>query len=187
MVILDNVTSFHDISDYYPADRAGCGVIITSRDHAIGATAVSLRLRVPDLSVENTASLIMSILGEVPRTDENIETARDIGRELGGLPLLINQAGAYIQKYGCGLRNFLPFYRRSWQNVHRAKVDLPDYPATISSLWQLSLQGLEPAHRAFIEILALLQPDRIPSSMFTDVSAVSCNREGLRPIFDEFM
>lgn len=170
MIIFDNVSKWRDVESYWPPGQPGCAVILTSRDHAIGGTAVSFRRRVDPLDVTQTANLILSILGEVTRSEDNIAAAQEIGRELGRLPLAVTQIASYILQNGTGLRNFLPLYRKRWKKIHRSEVDLPDYQDyqdTLINIWLLSLQDFDEETKVLEEILSFLQPDRIPMSFFT--------------------
>ncbi|KAH8742863.1 P-loop containing nucleoside triphosphate hydrolase protein [Diaporthe sp. PMI_573] len=171
VVIFDNVSAWKDIESYWPQAKPGCATIVTSRNHAIGGTAISHRWRVEPLNFEDTAELMLSILGPgVPRSQENIAAAQEIGKELGGLPLAVTQIASYILENGAGLRNFLPLYRKRWKKIHRSHVDLPDYQDyqdTLTNIWLLFLQNIEEETKILEEIVAFLQPDHIPMSFFT--------------------
>jgi hypothetical protein len=171
VVIFDNVSAWKYIESYWPQAKPGCATIVTSRNHAIGGTAISHRWRVEPLNFEDTAELMLSILGPgVPRSQENIAAAQEIGKELGGLPLAVTQIASYILENGAGLRNFLPLYRKRWKKIHRSHVDLPDYQDyqdTLTNIWLLFLQNIEEETKILEEIVAFLQPDHIPMSFFT--------------------
>lgn len=189
VLIFDNVSDFDLIRPYWPVERQGCAVVITSREHGIGSTAISLRLGLKDLAQIDAANIIMDILSEVPRTTDNVELAKEIWTEVGGLPLAINQVGCYIQKYGCGLKKFLPLYRRMRKKIHEAKVNLPDYPDTIYSIWLLCLEQINAETRTFEEVLAFLHPDRVPMEFFLgfDSDDVEAQRPHLRGLMYDFM
>ena len=66
----------------------------------------------------------------------DIVQAREITNELGGLPLALDQAGAYIEETGCGLSAYLELYqwRRADLLNRQSNVSL-DYPHTVASTW----------------------------------------------------
>ncbi|KAK0724553.1 hypothetical protein B0H67DRAFT_657104, partial [Lasiosphaeris hirsuta] len=191
MVIFDNVGSFCDLDGCWPPNRPGCATVVTSRDRAIGGTAISRRHRVDPLDVRWTADLILSIIGEVSSTDpENVAAAEEIANELGGLPLAVTQIASYILENTVGLRSFLPLYRRNWKRIHRSKVNLPDYQDyqdTLTNIWRLSSENLDASTKLMGEMLAFLQPDRIPVRFFGGIcDEVVADRPRLKFLQDEF-
>jgi hypothetical protein len=183
MIVFDNVSDFGDVKDCWPPAQPGCCVVMTSRHHAIGGTSVNMRHTVNPLDIGQTANLILSILND-QKTPENLEAARSIERELGGLPLASSQIACYIQETGIGLKNFLPYYRRRWKRIHRSDVNLPDYQHyqdTLTNIWHLCSQKIDAKAKFLGELLAFLQPDRIPLTFFTNQDEPLVSK---RPDFD---
>ncbi|KAK3365467.1 hypothetical protein B0T24DRAFT_669728 [Lasiosphaeria ovina] len=170
MIIFDNLNKFSDLKDCWPPARPNCAVVISSRDHSIGGTSVSHRHRVNPLNVHQTAGLILSILSENPDNHVLLEAAKKIGEELGGLPLAVTQIASYILDTGVGLTNFLRFYRARWKRIHQSDVHIPDYEDykdTLTNIWSLQLQDIDLNTKILEEIVAFLQPDKIPVKFFT--------------------
>lgn len=99
--------------------------------------------------------------------------AFQVAQELGGLPLALDQAGAYM----AATRSSLAMYRSLYQG-HRdrllAKSRNPEYPASFATTWNLSFAGIEAKNLAAAELLyvcAFLAPDAIPEVMLTQGAA----------------
>jgi tetratricopeptide (TPR) repeat protein len=77
---------------------------------------------------------------------------------LGGLPLAIAQAGAYLQESGVGLTTYLSFYEQQWSELmesdHLADTPLQDYPdRSVWTTWAISYQAIRDKHEATANLL----------------------------------
>ncbi len=97
--------------------------------------------------------------------------AREIVEVLAGLPLALDQAGAYIEETECGLSDYLSLFlaRRNellgWHCLSHA-----DYPATVATTWSLSFEKVEAANPAAADLLrvcAFLAPYAIPEEIIS--------------------
>ena len=102
----------------------------------------------------------------VEAADDEIARA-EIARELGGLALGLEQAGAYVAKH-C-----IPFvrYLKLWtENREKAlgwsDATLTGSEKTLATTWVTSVERLSPESRRLLDRLALLAPDPIPEQLF---------------------
>lgn len=64
--------------------------------------------------------------------------------ELGGLPLALDQAGAYIEETQCCLSDYLSLYRPRRAEMLKERGYLVDggpkrdYPETVATIWSIS-------------------------------------------------
>jgi hypothetical protein len=102
-------------------------------------------------------------LGMVSKTD--VIQAEAIVRELDGLPLAIDQAGAYIEETNCGLPGYFDLFRTHRRELLQRRGNFPiDHPQPITTTWALSFQCIEQSNPAAAELLrlcAFLDPERI--------------------------
>ena len=96
--------------------------------------------------------------------------ARQLVEELDGLPLALDQAGAYIEETGCSLSEYVALYTAAplgaAQTGRAARAS--DYPYTVASTWTLSFSQVEQADPAAADLLrlcAFLHPDAIPEEI----------------------
>jgi tetratricopeptide (TPR) repeat protein len=117
-------------------------------------------------------------------TAQDRTLALRITHELGGLPLALDQAGAYLEETGCSLSAYLQLYQR-----HRLKLlserrgRVSDHPEPVAKTWELAfgrLQADQPAAADLLRLCTYLSPDAIPEELLTE--GASCLGEQLAPI-----
>lgn len=90
---------------------------------------------------------------------------------LGGLPLALDQAGAYLEETGCGLSDYQQLYRQHRNELLRKRGGLvADHPELVATTWSLSFQQAQEKHPAAADLLylcAFLAPDVIPEEILT--------------------
>jgi tetratricopeptide (TPR) repeat protein len=108
LIIFDNVDDLTTVEPYLPLPSAQPHLLATSRNEQPGFIPVSLDI----LDEEQSLALLSSEAGRSPVDGEEETAAREIARELGGLPLALEMAGAYLlyrpvqwQQYRNLLRN----------------------------------------------------------------------------------
>jgi hypothetical protein len=98
--------------------------------------------------------------------------AEAIVKEMAGLPLALEQAGAYLEETGCGLSYYLTLYRQHRMDLLGLKGHLsPEYPHTVATTWSLAFQQVEQANPAAADLLrlcAFLDPDAIPETLIAE-------------------
>jgi tetratricopeptide (TPR) repeat protein len=98
-----------------------------------------------------------------------------ISTELGGLPLALDQAGAYVEETGCGLASYLDLYlQRRAELLKRRGGFTPPHPESVATTFALSLEKVASASGAAADLLCLcafLHPDAIPEEIFTEGAA----------------
>jgi tetratricopeptide (TPR) repeat protein len=93
--------------------------------------------------------------------------AENVARSLGGLPLALEQAAAYLEVSGRDLAGYAGLLRtRVVELMREGKPE--EYPRPLATTWQLSFQRIEserPSAAALLRLCALLAPDDIPISV----------------------
>ncbi|MBI4310574.1 MAG: hypothetical protein HY681_02240 [Chloroflexi bacterium] len=86
--------------------------------------------------------------------------------KLGYLPLALEQAAAYAAETAISFGDYLSRFRRSHNAMLKKGAPPPDdYPDTVLTTWQLSLQEarkLCPASADLLNLLAFLAPEAVP-------------------------
>ncbi|GCE17584.1 hypothetical protein KDK_13840 [Dictyobacter kobayashii] len=174
LLILDNVESFADIEGLPPLHARG-QTLLTTRSQSVGRRA---HVDLATMAVDEGALLLLRRANLLDVADaslagvleEDQARAREITRELGGLPLALDQAGAYIEETQCGLQGYLELYRQRYADLlrERGSVD-DDYPEKVATTWSLSFEKVQQASSVagdFLAVCALLDPDAIPKALF---------------------
>lgn len=180
LLILDNADDLALLSDFLPAGGKG-HTLLTTRAQATGALA--RRLSVEKLDVDESMQLLLRRAGLLPPAApldsvplDMLSTAQKIVQALDGLPLALDQAGAYIEETECSLPAYLRLYRQRRKDLLRRRGAVsPDYPHTVASTWSLAFQQVQAANPAAAELLhlcAFLDPDVIPEVILTEGAAL---------------
>src|ERR1700674_2556134 len=81
--------------------------------------------------------------------------AETIIKELGYLPLAIEQAGAYIWAQGIALAGYLLEYKSNFQNVTESRMEGLEGYTTVYTTWQISLEAIKQQNLEAAELLHL--------------------------------
>ena len=162
LLVFDNAENPSQLRDYIP--RIGYGhVLITSQKQNCWVRFGDL-LPIPDLSSNAAVELLLEGTGQ---TDE--QSALELAKELGNLPLALAQASAYIRKTGCSIQRYLELFKDYQKDLLAERIEGSDYPYTIITTWRLALEQIEstfPAAQTLLNLCAFLAPDDIPLELF---------------------
>jgi tetratricopeptide (TPR) repeat protein len=167
LLILDNVDSEDAAAavDALVPRLHGGHVLLTGRLARWSAEVEPLEL---DVLTEDAAAEFLLARTKAKRrtTQEDDRHAVALARELGFLPLALEQAGAYIAER----RLTLAAYLEEWQSRHEKVLTWFDprvshYPASVAVTWQTSVELLSAPARRVLERLAWLGPEPIPESL----------------------
>ena len=99
---------YQTVEKYLPPGNGG-NILITSRD--VGLKRITLdSLQVLDMAEEQAVSLLLKSARLDGMSEHNSNVARKLASELGGIPQLLDQAGAYMLTTQCGIDNYLELY-----------------------------------------------------------------------------
>lgn len=175
LLILDNVDDLEMVAEYLPLQGIG-RVLLTTRLQALGTLAQSIEVEKMGVS-EGTTFLLRraKMLPPGAPLDSSMQEGRaqaaEIVSALDGLPLALDQAGAYIEETRCGLQGYLTLYRSRRKELLLRRGRLPvDHPEPVATTWSLSFQRVEQENKAAAELLrlfAFLSPEAIPDEMLS--------------------
>jgi Tetratricopeptide repeat len=155
LLIYDNAADEDSVRRLLPP--AGQGrVLVTSQSQHWPARQV---LEVPVLDPEVAAGFLVSRAG-----DPNPDAAAALGGELGGLPLALEQAAAYIQATGGSLAGYLELFRTRRADLV-ARGEAAAHTAGVAATLALALSRLQadaPAAVGLLRLLACLAPEPVP-------------------------
>jgi hypothetical protein len=155
LLIFDNAEDLASVAAFLPP--AGPGrVLITSQN---SNWPYGQALHVPLLGTEVAVDFLVSRTGELDR-----QAARDLADVLGGLPLALEQAAAYILATGGSLAGYLALFQQR-RTVMLARGKPTGYDKTLATTWTLAfdhLQQTAPAAVSLLRLLVSFAPETIP-------------------------
>ncbi|MFL5652760.1 MAG: tetratricopeptide repeat protein, partial [Ktedonobacteraceae bacterium] len=185
LLILDNADSPALLPDFLPPTVGG-HLLITTRAADVSAhiTGLAHPLMVQTFSDEQGALFLLHRSGllALDATFDQTETqvqhlALSIAHELGGLPLALDQAGAYLSATGSSLASYQQIYQQRYAQLLNERRST-EHPEPVATTWNLSFEQIErqnPAAADLLRMLAFLAPEAIPEAILTK------GAEGLGP------
>jgi tetratricopeptide (TPR) repeat protein len=162
LLILDNVEDLSLVNWFLPLQHQGA-VLLTTRRQVTEPVAQTIAMDV--LPEEEGALLLLRRTKSLPlngsldkATEVHRQTARSVARTLGGLPLALDQAGAYILETGCDLAAYLVLYKERRTNLLRRRGNVPsDHPLSVTTTFTLAFEEVRRSSEAAIELHRLVQ------------------------------
>jgi len=186
LFIIDNLDDITVAKSLLPSGNINNHVLITTRNsNCIGIPALGYAVDV--LSVEQAAEILLRriTIEETVRSKEEIKEATKIVKELGCLPLAIEQAAGYIREACKSILQFLPIYRKGKSHLlARSPAGNSIYPHSVATTWLVSVTRLEKYHPDAVSLLylfAFMHPDGIP------VEYLRLGASGLGPRLQEIL
>jgi tetratricopeptide (TPR) repeat protein len=175
LAIFDNADDLPIIEDFLPSGGRG-HLLLTTRAHAPGTLANSLA--VEQMDTQEAILLLLRRARVLPPTDAleqaspaDRTTAQAIAHDMDGLPLALDQAGAYIEETQCSLTSYLTQYRtRQLALLKRRGGTGKQHPEPVATTWSLSFEQVEklnPIAADLLRFLSFLAPDAIPEHLVT--------------------
>ncbi|GHO46878.1 FxSxx-COOH system tetratricopeptide repeat protein [Ktedonospora formicarum] len=180
LLILDNVEDLEMVGRFLPTARQGA-ILFTTRIQTLGTHAKGIHLS-PMEDIEGLLFLLRRAkVVDAKATSEQVHMLStsqslqyDAGKELvnatGGLPLALDQAGAYLEETQCGLPTYLDLFRTQRATLLQQRGEgAHEHPASVSTTLTLAINVTSqrhPAVRDLLRVCALLQPDAIPEELF---------------------
>ncbi len=182
LLILDNADDPAILFDLFPHGSRG-HVLVTTRAQSLGGLAHPVQIR--ELTVPAGALLLLRRSGLLPlsaglqdSSDEDVMLASQLVHELGGLPLAIDQAAAFLEETSTGLYEYLEAFRRHRRELlaRRGGSEL-DHPAPAAATLSMSLEllaGRDTVASDLLKLCAFLDPDEIPEEILTSGAPAVC-------------
>lgn len=178
LLILDNMEDLSILNDYIPPGSKG-SILLTTRTQSTRTFAH--RIDLEQMEPDEGALLLLRRAVRI-ECDASLEAAspadrsaaREISRIMGGLPLALDQAGAYIEETACSLSDYLERYQKRRPML----LDLRDFrggvstthPQSVTTTFTLAFELVErtnPAAADLLRLCAFLHPDAIPEAVLT--------------------
>jgi len=176
LLVLDNVVELDFEDDLIrKADLRCHHIIVTTQSEDVGGIDSQ---DLPLMSHDTGALLLLRRAGKIASDaplasaqQADIEAARQISATLGGLPLAIDQAGAYIKETKRSLADYYQLMQERLPELltRRGKLDFKHQSVAKTFLESLEqLKKRSPAAADLVRATAFLSPDAIPEEIFTE-------------------
>ncbi|KAK4947223.1 hypothetical protein LTR10_013995 [Elasticomyces elasticus] len=186
LLVLDNADDVSVLQNFWPTNPSG-RCIVTSRDPTLPrylSTSRSTKsLAVLPLSEHQGAGLMLNILnapdGLAPEHNqllntvpEDLELAKLLSKELGGLPLAIDQIANYARVVKCSLGDvsqiYADFKERSLLWQQDTSGDLTGHVRSLDTVWEMSISRIAKANpdaTHLLQLLCMYDCDGVPQTL----------------------
>jgi hypothetical protein len=158
LVVFDNVLDRASIEKFMPPAGPGRVLITTQNQHWPSGQALDVPVLVPVVA----ADFLVSRTGDADRV-----AARELAAEMGGLPLALEQAAAYLQATGTTLARYLAMFRDRQADL-LTRGEASGHPVDVAATLGLALSRLAaeaPAAAGLVRLLAFLAPEPVPLAL----------------------
>ncbi|KAI1410375.1 hypothetical protein F5Y13DRAFT_192236 [Hypoxylon sp. FL1857] len=169
LLIFDNVDNHSVLDNCWPASKHGA-VLVTTRDVLVATLLIDTGLEVNEFDNDEGAKFLLHMTPSRRRIDSELESARRVAKELGGLPLALNQMAALINARNYSIDDFYIMYAKYDQRLHNQKKSgwkYLGYPYGLDTVWEISFMNLGDHARACLGVLSFLSADSVPAEVFT--------------------
>jgi tetratricopeptide (TPR) repeat protein len=181
LLILDNADDLGTVREFLPTTSGG-HLLLTTQAHTMDKLAIPIRV---ESMSQDVGTLFLLRRASILAPDSSLDQAKPadkveaeaIVKELGGLPLAIDQAGAFIQETDRSLSEYLKLYETHRKDLlarlsklQRAGHPASEHPASAVATVLLSFQNVERANPTAADLLrlyAFLAPEAIPEEIVT--------------------
>lgn len=182
LLILDNADDLPLIQGFLPNQEKG-HVLLTTRARA--ATALAERIAVRDMAPEEGALLLLrragviakdALFADAGQTDRQV--ALELSKEMGGLPLALDQAGAFIEETSRSLSEYAGLYASQKASLLAQRGTLGDHSSVVVT-FSLAFEKVAANSAAAADLLrlcAFLAPDSIPEEILAPADQLSFAR-----------
>ncbi len=178
LLVLDNVEDLPMIDGFLPPGHHGC-VLLTTRAQEVPEYIAHVH-ELEILPEEEGVLLLLRRAGLLARdapleqaASADCAQAKELWKLVEGLPLALDQIGAYIRATGCSLAHYHALYVDQQRRLDllklRGKIPRghPESVVTTFSVAFEKIQAINPAGAEMLQVCALLHPKAIPEEIFT--------------------
>lgn len=178
LLILDDVEDLDMISPFLPSNANG-HIVLMTRTQLVGTRAT--RMNIEKMDVEEGATLLLrcakkidSIASLDQASTRDQKQACRLAKEMDGLPLALDQAGAYMYSEGHqdAVARYLSLYLKRRADLLRIRGKTGnDHPLPVTTTFLLAFDRISefhPAAAACLQFCAYLSAESIPENLITD-------------------
>jgi tetratricopeptide (TPR) repeat protein len=170
LLIFDNADAPDLLTAYYPHKPKG-HILLTSRAQVFDTLGIDSTFALEQMDPQEALDFLFKRTKRNQNDPAEKNAAEQLAKELGYLPLALEQAGAYLIANGARFQDYLAsFQQLRLSLLNKAGPKLGNYPASVASTWSLNFQEVEKDRVAadILRVSSFLSPDAIPLELLTE-------------------
>ena len=176
LLIFDNADEPELLKSYLP-NNPNVRVLLTSRASVFDALGIANPIALEKLDSDQSVEFLFKRTGrslptgETSKTDQECGAAKKLSKELDGLPLALEQAGAFMRELEVSFSDYLTQYEEArLAFLEEQKPVVGNYPESVRTTWILNFRAVAKSSLASAQVLelsAFLAADDIPYELLT--------------------
>ena len=171
LLIFDNADTPALLKRYVPRNATGKGhLLLTSRAQVFDMLGIARPMEVQEMQPEEAVAFLLKRTGRDEPESQERTAGEQLAKELGYLPLALEQSSAYILEKHARFQDYLASYRKQrLALLNKAQPKATDYPESVETTWAINFREVEkePAAADVLRLSAFLGPDHIPLELLT--------------------
>ena len=171
LLIFDNADTPASLKRYVPRNATGKGhLLLTSRAQVFDMLGIARPMEVQEMQPEEAVAFLLKRTGRDEPESQERTAGEQLAKELGYLPLALEQSSAYILEKHARFQDYLASYRKQrLALLNKAQPKATDYPESVATTWAINFREVEkePAAADVLRLSAFLGPDHIPLELLT--------------------
>ena len=165
LLIFDNADHPELLHPFRPRQAKG-HILLTSRAQIFDSFGIARPVSVQTMLAEEAVAFLFKRTGRDTDDPTESDAAADLAKELGFLPLALEQAGAFILRRNLRFSTYLSQYRK--QRLTLLEQQIPkvgNEQRSVRTTWRLNFEAvraLNPASAELLQFSAFVAPERIP-------------------------
>ncbi|NJL42113.1 MAG: tetratricopeptide repeat protein [Leptolyngbyaceae cyanobacterium SM1_4_3] len=176
LLIFDNANTPSLLKPYRCQNPQG-RTLLTSRTNSFASLGIRQPLALEVLSEAEAVTFLWERTEQVrpDRQTTEAQAAIELAKELGYLPLALEQAAAYIAFNEDDFEHYLMMYhQQKLQLLEEPSDRMGDYPESVATTWKINFNDVSkksPAAADVLRLSAFLAPDEIPYELLVQGAA----------------
>ncbi len=168
LLIFDNADQPELLKLVLPRRHAG-RILLTSRARRFVSVGIRAALEIGKLSLKESIAFLSDRTQRLELDAAELAAVEALARELDGLPLVLEQAGAYLDQMQVRFAVYLAHYRQQrLALLARQMPETGDYPASVATTWVLNFEETgrrSPLAVQILQVSAVWAADDIPEAL----------------------
>jgi tetratricopeptide (TPR) repeat protein len=175
LLIFDDVEELEVIKDFLPMSSKG-HILLTTQIQSMGTIAQHIPVR--KLSTRAAATFLLRRIHSINKDGDfelissgQRDLAKEVAAQMDGLPLALDQAGAYIEKMALNLLEYKDYYAQHLIDILDMRGEPPlSHEASVLATWAISFERLlttKPIACHLLCFCSFLTVDQIPEEIIT--------------------
>jgi len=155
LLIFDNADDPKLLEPWMPKNLQG-RVLLTSRAKRFVSLGIKAPIELKAFSQQGSIEFLQERCDRVSLDAAELAALAALAQELAGLPLALEQAGAYLQRMKVSFAVYWRHYQqRRLELLERGQPETGEYPMSVATTWLLNFEQVEQKSPASVPILRL--------------------------------